>query len=104
MATNIKNLRLLNGQDVLGEVISETKDTITLKNPVRVMVVPSKTDPKDPSVGFAPYCEWSTDKEVEINAYHVLAKMTPVPEFINQYNAVFGGVMVPDNKIIIPGQ
>jgi predicted P-loop ATPase/GTPase len=104
MATNIKNLRLLNGQDILGEIIKETKDTITLKNPVRVMVVPSQMNPKEPSVGFAPYCEWSEDKEVEINAAHVLARLNPITEFINQYNAVFGGVMVPDSKLIIPGK
>jgi hypothetical protein len=104
MATNIKNLRLLNGHDVLGEVIAETKTSITLKNPVRVMVVPNQANPKEPSIGFAPYCEWSLDKEVEINAAHVIATLTPIAEFVNQYNTVFGGVMVPDNKLIIPGQ
>jgi hypothetical protein len=30
--------------------------------------------------------------------------MNPISEFINQYNAVFGGVMVPDSKLIIPGK
>lgn len=102
MATNIKNLRLLNGQDILGEVVSRTDKTITLKNPVRVMVVPSQANPKEPSVGFAPYCEWSEDKQVEINAAHVLATMNPIAEFINQYNSVFGGIVVPDSKIIKP--
>ena len=102
MATNIKNVRLLGGEDLLGEVVTETDNTITLKNPVRVMLVPNKADPKQPSIGFAPYCEWSTDKEVVINKSLVVTKLNPVPEFINQYNAVFGGIQVPSNKLIVP--
>ena len=102
MATNIKNLRLLGGEDILGEVLGETNEVVTLKNPVRVMLVPNKVDPKQPSVGFAPYCEWSTDKEVDINKSLIVAKLNPIPEFINQYNAVFGGIQVPSSKIITP--
>jgi hypothetical protein len=104
MATNIKNLRILGGEDILGEVVAETNEYVTLKNPVRVMLVPSKTDPKNPSVGFAPYCEWTADKEVSINKAHIVCQLNPVPEFVNQYNTVFGGIQVPQSKIIVPGK
>ena len=102
MATNVKNLRLLGGEDILGEIVSETPEAVTVKNPVRVMLVPSKTDPKQPSIGFANYCEWSEDKEITINKSLVVTQLTPVSEFLNQYNSIFGGIQVPTNKLIVP--
>ena len=99
MATNLKIIRFL-GEEVLAEVTSETDTTITLKNPVRIVVVPSKTDPKNPSVGFAPYCEWSDDREFTLSKNFFMFKAEPLPVFVNQYNQQFGGILVPDTKII----
>lgn len=102
MATNIKNIRLLGGEDILGEIVTDGSTFITVKNPVRVMVVPSKADPKAPSIGFAPYCEWSDEKQFNISKALIVTTMTVIPEFINQYNAIFGGIQIPNSKIITP--
>lgn len=100
---NVKIVRLLTGEDVLGEIVADDKEVVVLKNPVRIMVMPSKTDPKQPTVGFAPFCEWAVDKQVTLNKSLVLTLLTPVVEFVNQYNTTFGsGVVVPDSKLIIP--
>lgn len=99
MATNVKIVRFLS-EELIGELISETETTITIKNPVRIVVVPSKTDPKNPSVGFAPYCEWSDDKEFTLSKNTFIFKAEPVAVFVNQYNQQFGGILVPDTKII----
>lgn len=103
MAANIKIIRLL-GEELLGDIVEENKDAITVKNIVRIIVIPNKTDPKSPSVAFAPFCDWTTDKQVVINKSLVITTMTPVSEFINQYNTTFGGLVVPDSKLILPGQ
>jgi hypothetical protein len=103
MTQNIKIIKLLNGQDLLGEITGQTETTIKIKNPVAIVVVPSRTDPKTPSVGFAPWAEFSDDKEIALASQHVLAIMTPIKEFISQYNATFGGIVMPTNKLIIPG-
>ena len=81
---------------------SEDDKGITLKNPVRVVIIPSKADPKNPSVGFAPFCEWSDDKEITIYRTLIVTTMNPIKEFVNQYNTSFGGLVVPDSKIIKP--
>lgn len=100
---NVKIVRLLTGEDVLGEIVADDKEVVILKNPVRIMVMPSRTDPKQPTVGFAPFCEWAVDKQVTINKSLVVTLLTPVVEFVNQYNTTFGsGVVVPDSKLIIP--
>lgn len=99
MANNVKLLRFLN-EEVLGEIVSETDTTITVKNPVRIVVMPNKTDPKNPSVGFAPYCDWTDDKEFTLTKNFLIYKAEPLTVFVNQYNQQFGGILVPDTKII----
>lgn len=102
MATNVKLVRLTSGEEILGEIV---KDDITLvvKNPVRVVIMPNKVDPKTPSVGFAPWAEFSDDKEFCIDKRHVLVLMSPIQEFVNQYNGMFGGIVTPSSKLIMPG-
>lgn len=100
MAANVKLLKYL-GEDILAEILEETDTTFTVKNPVRVVVVPNKADPKNPSVGFAPWCDWSDDKEVVLTKTMFIAKLEPLTLFINQYNSQFGGLIVPDSKIIV---
>lgn len=100
MATNLKVLRFL-GEEIMGEVVAETADKITVRNPVRIVVIPSKTDPKNPSVGFAPYCEWTEDKEFALSKSLLMFVAEPLTVFVNQYNQQFGGLIVPETKIIM---
>lgn len=102
MAANLRILRLVTGEEVLGEVSAETETTVTLKNPVRVLVMPSKTDPQNPSVAFAPFMQWSDDKELTLNWVHVITTASPIAEFVNQYNGMFGGIQIPNSKILVP--
>ena len=64
--------------------------------------MPSKADPNNPSIGFAPFTQWTDDKELTLNANHVTYTASPIPEFVNQYNGMFGGLVLPDTKIIKP--
>lgn len=99
---NIKIIRLLTGEEILGEVTKETDLTLSVKNPVRVVVVPT-SDPNNPKVGFGPFTQWSEDKELTLNRSHVTFTSTPITEFLNQYSAMFGGLVVPPStKIITP--
>lgn len=102
MATNLKIIKLVTGDDLLAEVTENSIATVTFKNPVRIVVVPTK-DPRSPSVGFAPWGEFSEDKEFTIDKYNILCIMAPIKEFVNQYNTMFGGIVAPSSKLIIPG-
>jgi hypothetical protein len=103
MAANIKIIRLINGEELLGELLPSTDAVCKIKNPVRIVVMPNKLDPKTPNVGFAPWAEFSDDKEFTIDKRHVLAIINPIKEFINQYNTMFGGLVVPTSNLILPG-
>ena len=99
---NLMIVRLITGEEVLGEITIQDDKIIQIKNPVRIVVVPSKTDPKNPSVGFAPYMQWSDDKELTLNQSCVITMATPMTEFVNQYNGMFGGLVVPNSGLIKP--
>jgi hypothetical protein len=65
--------------------------------------MPNKVDPKTPNVGFAPWAEFSDDKTFTIDKSHIIAIINPIKEFINQYNSMFGGLVVPSSNLILPG-
>ena len=105
MAANIKIIKLITGEELLAEVTisSPIPTSITMKNPVRIVVMPNKLDPKTPNVGFAPWAEFSEDKTFDLDKAHILAIINPIKEFVNQYNTMFGGLVVPSSNLIIPG-
>lgn len=103
MAANIKIIKLITGEELLTEVL-DIGATVSMKNPVRIVVMPNKIDPKTPNIGFAPWAEFSDDKTFYIDKSHVLAIINPIKEFVNQYNSMFGGLVVPTgSNLILPG-
>lgn len=103
MAAKVKLIRLMNGIDLLGDVNTQITDSVTITNPIRVVVMPNKLDPKTPNVGFAPWAEFSDDKSFVIDKSHILCIMAPIQEFVNQYNSMFGGIIQASSKLIVPG-
>jgi Sm_like domain len=103
---SVKLIKLITGEELLGEVASTSPipTSVVLKNPVRIVVMPNKIDPKTPNIGFAPWAEFSDEKEFVLDKSHILCIMTPIIEFVNQYNSMFGGLVVPKSNLIIPGQ
>lgn len=97
---NIKIIHLTTGEELIGEVMSETDTKLVVKNPVRIVVIPT-ADQANPKVGFGPFTQWTEDKELTLNAYHVTFTGTPINEFLNQYTAMFGGLVIPPASKII---
>ena len=102
MAANIKLIKFLGGEEILAEVVSDSGAALSVKNAVRIVVIPSQADPKNPQVGLAPYLQFSEDKELTFNKSLVVTTATPVVEFVNQYNSLFGGIQLATSKIITP--
>jgi hypothetical protein len=102
---NVKIVRLVTGEDIMGEVTdSSATMPISIKDPVRVVVLPNKLDPKTPQVGFAPWAEFSDDKSFSIDKSKIVCIMTPIKEFVQQYKTMFGGIIpAPQSKLIVPG-
>lgn len=97
MATNVKILRLVNGQEVVAELLNEDETGIRIKNPVMVMVIPNRADPNNPNIGLAPWANFSDDKEFVLNKSTVIAIMSPIKDFLNEYNRMFSGLVLPSS-------
>ena len=102
MALNVKLIRLLNGEELMAEVVNSNDSKVTIKDAIRVVVMPQRDPKASPSIGFAPWLEFSEDKQVELDKSHVLFVVTPIKEFVNQYNSLFGGIVTPSTKLILP--
>lgn len=102
MALNVKLIRLLNGEELMAEVVNSNDSKVTIKDAIRVVVMPQRDPKASPSIGFAPWLEFSEDKQVELDKSHVLFMVTPIKEFVNQYNSLFGGIVTPTTKLILP--
>ena len=96
-------LRLVTGEDLLGELESESETEFVLVNPVGITVVRGKDG--QPNVGFSPFplhSEQKTGTTIALAKKHVVYSYTPAEEFITNYNQVFGvGIVLPPTKKLI---
>lgn len=99
---NIKALKLVTGEDIVCEYISDPNEPIvTLKNPVQVSLVPTRTG-NQPNFGFLPFPLISNDKEIKVKEENIMFVCEPAEEFLAQYNAIFGsGIITPPKGIIV---
>ena len=102
MALNVKLIRLFNGEELLADIVSDEDLKLTIKDPIRVVVMPQRDPKASPSIGFAPWMEFSEDKQIVLDKRHILFVVTPIKEFINQYNSLFGGIVTSTTKLILP--
>lgn len=69
--------------------VSVKENQITLKEPVQVVMQPTKDGP---TIAFMPFLDYSTDFKsgIKISMEDVLCMTEPITELINQYNQIFG--------------
>jgi hypothetical protein len=98
-------LKLITGEDILGEIESQSETEFVLVNPVGIAVVRGQNG--QPSVGFAPFpihAEQKTGATVALAKKNVVYSYTPAEDFITNYNQIFGsGIIVPPTKQLITG-
>lgn len=102
---NISVLKLVTGEEVLGEVVVESESHISLRNTVGIAVVRGKDG--TPNVGFAPFpihSEQKPDSTQSFNKEHVVYQYVPAEDFISNYKQIFGtGIILPKQQSIITG-
>ena len=71
------------------ELSNKLFDSFKVKQPVQVIVQPTK---EGPMMGFSPFLDYAEEfnSGIEINKSDVLCVTTPSRELENQYNQVFG--------------
>jgi len=88
---DVKLLRIVTGEEVIAELLSETEETITVQNGLAVL-------PTNNGVGFAP---WATviskdNPEITISKTHLVYVAEVQEDVCKKYNEMFG------SKIVVP--
>ena len=94
---DVKLFRITTGEEVVAELVSETDDTITLKNGLVVL-------PTNNGVGFAPWATTIDPEEPEITLLkqHVVYNVKVQEDVRQKYNQMFGSKLVtPEEKKLI---
>ena len=98
-------MKLVTGEEILGEIESESETEFVVCNPVGIAIVRGKDG--QPNVGFAPFplhAEQKTGATVALNKKNVVYSYTPAEDFVNNYNQIFGsGIVLPPTKSLITG-
>ena len=94
---DVKLIRIVTGEEIIAEVLSETDDTITVQNGLVVL-------PSAQGVGFAP---WATviskdEPEITMSKKHVVYVVATQDDVAQKYNEMFGSKLVtPTPKKLI---
>lgn len=95
-------LKLITGEDLLGEVESQSETEYVFLNPVGISIV--RGPDGQPNVGFTPFPMHAEQKKgatVTIGKKHVVYDYVPAEDFISNYNQIFGtGIITPPKQII----
>ena len=98
-------LKLITGEEVIGEVVFETSEKIQLKNPLGIAIVRGKDG--SPNVGFSPFpihAEQKSDTTIDFLQQHVVYSYVPAEDFVKNYDQIFGtGIILPGQQQIITG-
>jgi len=96
-------LKLITGEEVLGEVQSSTEIEWIIENPVGIAVVRGQNG--QPNVGFASFpihSEQVKGSIISLPKKHVVYHYTPAEDFITNYKQIFGaGIVLPPTKQLI---
>ena len=94
---DVKLLRIVTGEEVIAELLSETEETITVQNGLAVL-------PTNNGVGFAPWATVISNEspEITVNRKHIVYVAEVQEDVCKKYNEMFGSKLItPDSKKLI---
>jgi hypothetical protein len=97
---NIKIIKLTTGEELIGE-IEDKGLSYTIKNSVVIALIPSRTNPQQPSIGLAPWMPYAENEPIMISKQSIVYEAKPIKEMLNNYNSIFGGIITPPKTLLV---
>ncbi len=79
---------MLSGEEFIGKVTEETETTLTVKDPLAMIMVAEN------KMGMAPWLPLAETTEFVINKSFVVVAYTPKQELESHYNQTTGGIVI----------
>jgi hypothetical protein len=112
---NIKLVRLLSGEEILGEIVQQpsllsgsgyaeedTNGGVTILEPLLVIAQPAP-DGKNVRLGFAPWIMFKKEGEaVTLRASSIVAVMNADPKLVENYTRATSKLELPQQNIVVP--
>jgi hypothetical protein len=99
-------IKLITGEELIGEVETETEIQMVIKNPLGIAIVRGQVG-QPPNVGFAPFpihAEQKSGSTIALKREHIVYYYVPAEDFITNYDQIFGtGIILPGQQQIITG-
>lgn len=93
---DIKLIKLVTGEEIAAEIVSDDGDTVTVKNCIAVVLNPSR---EGFSYGFLPWGGLSPSNK-SINWSKIVYAAEAGDDLRNNYNSMFGGIVTPPQQLI----
>lgn len=95
---NVKLITFKTNHTIIGQLDCVDDTTVSVKEPVQVVMQPTKDGPM---MGFAPFLDYAQEFRtgIKLSMNDVLCITTPAVELENQYNQVFGSGIQIANAI-----
>ena len=98
-------MKLVTGEEVIGEIVTEGENEFVIKNPLGIAIVRGKDG--SPNVGFSPFpihAEQKSDTTIALKREHIVYYYIPAEDFVKNYDQIFGvGIILPGQQQIITG-
>jgi hypothetical protein len=100
MSDQIKAIKLVSGEELVAEIVDETEQTVTVKNPVATVLQQSRANDGALATGFMPWFH-AAEGPYTILRDKIVCTANVAEEVKNGYNRVFGaGIVVPPQGLI----
>ena len=105
MVKNLKVVRFLNGEEIIGDVVpnditSGVLGVVTVKNPLVILY-----DSQSGQVAVRPWVIFSTDESFELNQSNIVYTANPSEPLANLYNQATSKLALPQKPgLILPNQ
>lgn len=93
--------KLTSGEELIADVTDENGTYISLDKPCVLQMIPSRSNPEQPTMALIPYAMYTESHRVAVKREHVIWSEEPLKELYNQYNSIFGsGIVVSQSPIL----
>ena len=97
--SEIKVVKLVSGEELVVEIVSESETSVEFKNPLAAILQRTKTG--EGALGFMPWMH-AANGPFTVNRNNIVCIAEVADEVKNGYNQIFGaGIVVPPKDLIL---
>jgi len=84
-------LKLVNGTEVIGNILEENKQALVIDNPLQINYV-AKSPASPPVISLQRYIPFSNKTIITFKTEHIINKVEPLSNMISYYNSSLKGI------------